>query len=428
MRRQNSLHQFVVAAGFAIVIGSGSPAFAEETVWTGWLGPQRNGWVASFRPPTEWPEELEEVWQVEVGTGYGTPLVSGGRVYQHARQGDDEVLWCLDLATGETIWHERYAAPFKIGGGGERHGKGPKSCPALADGRVFTLSISGLLSAWDAETGERLWHTDFGDRFEQTHPYWGASTSPLIDQGRVIVHFGGDEQGALIALDADSGEVVWSQGSDGASYASPILVEIDGVRQIVELNMRAIVGVESESGEALWEYPYPQVETDQNMVTPAFHDGLVLQGGENRGILALEPRLTNDGWSVEPRWHQEQVALDMSTAVINDGLLFGFSHYGFGRLFCLNPENGDVLWEGPRRTGENVTFLSVPGHVLALADNGTLQVIAADQAGYERVAMLHVAEGQTWAPPVLLESGLLVKDLDTLARWSLPTADSRRDR
>ncbi|HIA19869.1 MAG TPA: hypothetical protein EYN70_10705, partial [Planctomycetaceae bacterium] len=114
-----------------------------EDFWPGWLGPERNGWVKGFTPPARWPAELSKGWQLEVGTGYGSPLVADGLVYLHTRQGEDEVAWCLDLETGAVKWRKSYAAPFKIGGGGEYHGKGPKSSPVLADGRLFTMSISG---------------------------------------------------------------------------------------------------------------------------------------------------------------------------------------------------------------------------------------------------------------------------------------------
>jgi outer membrane protein assembly factor BamB len=421
------LRRMILGTIFFVMVFAGAVrgqfAQAADVVWPGWLGPQRDGWVHNFQSPARWPERLTRRWQVKVGTGYGSPVVSGGRVYQHARQEEEEVVWCLDLATGEVQWRKSYAAPFKIGGGGEYHGKGPKSSPALADGRLFTLSIAGVLSAWDADSGELLWRRDYASQFDKGHPYWGTATSPLIDGQRVIVHFGADERGALIALDAASGDEVWRHGNDGASYASPILVEIfQGQRQVIELNMRGLTSVDSQSGRLLWEFPFPQVGTDQNMVTPAFHRGLVLVGGENRGIHGLEPRLENGVWQVHSRWHQEQVALDMSTAVINGDLLYGFSHYGLGRLFCLDPKSGDVRWESPGRTGDNVMFLSLPGHVAALINNGELKIVAASGDGFEPVASYRVSDDATWAPPVLLERGVLVKDTETLSLWSLENA------
>ena len=394
-----------------------STAVAED-FWPGWLGPERNGWVKGFTPPSRWPAELTRGWQRDVGTGYGSPLVSDGRVYLHARQGEEEVAWCLDLKTGDVIWREAYPAPFKIGGGGEYHGKGPKSCPVLADGRLFTMSISGTLAAWDAASGKLLWRRNYDNQFTKSHPYWGASTSPIVDGKHVIVHFGTDEQGALVALDVASGKQAWSLGKAGASYSSPLVVEIDKVRQVVEWNHQALVGVEITSGRLLWEHPFPHIGSDQNMPTPVFHNGHVLLGGENRGIHNLQPRLTGEKWTVKENWHQEKLALDMSTAVINGDLLYGFSHYDSGRLFCLDPRTGEILWQGPPRTGRNVMFLSIPGYVVALVDSGELQIVAASGREYKKIASYRVAEGGTWAPPVLLEKGLLVKDVKTLTFWS----------
>ena len=386
--------------------------------WTGWLGPARDGWVGDVELPATWPASLTRVWEVEVGQGYGSPLVTDQRVYQHARQGDDEVALCLDLKSGDVIWQQRYRVPFKIGGGGDKHGKGPKSSPVLSDGRLFTMSITGDLIAWNAETGDRLWKSDYGSRFKINQPYWGVSTSPIVDGDRLIAHFGNDDEGVLVALDVKTGREVWSQGSDGTSYSSPLVVELEGVRQVVEWNHRAVVGVDADSGGLLWEYPFPHVGTNQNMPTPAVYKGRVLVGGENRGVYSIRPKRQGSVWTVEENWHQDKVALDMSTAVINGDRLFGFSHYSSGRLFCLDPTSGDLLWEGPPRTGENVTFLSLPDHVMALINNGEVRIIEARGDQYKVAASYRVSQRETWAPPVLIDGGLLTKDVDNLTRWS----------
>jgi outer membrane protein assembly factor BamB len=329
------------------------------------------------------------------------------------------VVWCLDLKTGAVKWRKSYATPFKIGGGAERHGKGPKSSPTIADGRVFVMSITGTLSAWDADSGKLLWRKNFNSRFQKSHPFWGSANSPIVDGDHVIAHFGNDKEGVLAALDVATGKVVWTQGKDGTCYSSPLLVEHKGVRQIIEWNHRALVGVESKTGKLLWEHPFPHLTHNQNMPTPSFFNGQVLLGGENRGVHGLEPQLKNGKWTVKQHWSQRAVALDMSSAVVNDGLLYGFSHFGRGRFFCLDPKSGQILWQGPERTGENVMFLSIPGHVLALINHGELRVIAARRDRYEQVASWRVAKGGTWAPPVLLQNGILTKDTETLTFWSL---------
>ena len=223
-----------------------------------------------------------------------------------------------------------------------------------------------------------------------------------------------------MALDVETGDEIWKQGKDGAAYASPLLVETQGVRQVVEWNHRALAGINSKTGELLWEYPFAHVGTNQNMPTPVFYDGTILVGGENRGVRRVEAKREGSNWSVKELWHQKKVALDMSTAVINDDKLYGFSHYKKGQLFCLAAETGDILWQGPGRSGQNATFLSVPGHVLALLDTGELQVVKATDDKFNKVASYEVSEEPTWAAPVLLSDGILVKNRESLLLWSLP--------
>ncbi len=400
--------------------GSLTPVLpAAELVWPGLLGPQRDGWAKHFKAPALWPKQLKKDWSVEVGTGYGTPLVEGQRVYQHARQGEEEVVWCFDLASGKQIWRKSYNNPFKVGGGGERHGKGPKSCPVMADGRLFTLSITGMIHAWDVESGSLLWRKDYRGKWEKgNQPNWGVSTSPIVDGERLIVHLGNDEAGALMAFDVKSGREVWKQGEHGTSYSSPLLVEIAGVRQVVQWNHETLAGVESRTGKLLWEYPAPHRSHNQNMPTPVFHKGRILLGGENRGIKCLEPLLKDGKWSVNRLWHQRKVALDMSTAVINGDHLYGMSHFKMGQIFCLDPRDGTIRWLSEGRIGQNVAFLALEGHVAALRSNGELRIIAADPAGYRARASYRVAPDQTWAPPVLLDSRILIKDLNRLTLWS----------
>jgi outer membrane protein assembly factor BamB len=305
-----------------------------------------------------------------------------------------------------------------MGGGGEWHGKGPKSCPFFSKGKIFTMSINGVLSAWDAETGESVWRRDYAPRFEKSTPYWGAATSPIVDGDRVIVHFGGDDVGVLVALDVETGDEIWSQGKSGASYSSPLVAELYGVRQIVEWNHDGLAGVDIETGRLLWEFAFPQEGTNQNMPTPAIYDGRVLVGGENRGLRSIQPQPDDGVWTAKELWFQEKVALDMSSAVVNGDLLFGFSHYDSGRLFCMDIDTGEILWQGPPRAGQNVMFLSLPDHIVALIDDGQLQVIKASGGGYEKIASYRVSDNPTWAPPVILPSGILVKDKHSLAMWS----------
>src|SRR5512143_3407766 len=137
----------VVAVMAALVM------FAPAQEWPQWRGVNRDGVAVGFPAPQKWPEKLKLKWKVEIGEGHSSPVVSGGRVYLHSRQGEREVVSCLRLDNGQTIWRQSYAAPYNVIAVAASHGKGVKSTPAVAGGRICTLGISGILSCFDAQTG-----------------------------------------------------------------------------------------------------------------------------------------------------------------------------------------------------------------------------------------------------------------------------------
>ena len=401
-----------------LITSAYSSTIAKDINWPGWLGPKRDGWVEHFTAPAKWPEKLNKQWEKKVGDGYGTAIVSENRIYIHTRKNNDEVIHCIELNTGKSIWENKYAVSFKMGGGGEPHGKGPKSNPTLANGKIFTLSITGILSAWNANTGMLIWRKDHRSKFgKRPHPYWGATTSPLVVDNRVYLHFGSDEKGFLSAMDTDTGKEIWRNGEDGAAYSSPLYAEINGIRQIIEWNHEDLLGVDIETGQTLWKFHLPHRGTNQNMPTPSFHKGHILVGGEKRGIRKIHPHLKNNKWHVTEKWHQTRAALDMSTAVVNEDYLYGFSHYGLGELFCIDINTGKILWKGPGRSGENATFLSIQGHVLSLINDGELQIIQAKGSESNISVKYQVAKSETWSAPVLLKNRILVKDKNSLILW-----------
>jgi len=128
--------------------------------WTQWRGPNRDG-VVRISEPKAWPEKLTSKWKVQVGEGYASPLLAGGRILQFARQGNDEVAMSLDPETGKVVWRQSYPAPYEPVASAARHGKGPKSTPLYYDGRLYTFGISGILSAFDAATGKVAWQKEY---------------------------------------------------------------------------------------------------------------------------------------------------------------------------------------------------------------------------------------------------------------------------
>lgn len=175
-----------------------------------WRGPQRDGSASGFVAPVRWPENLVRRWSVEVGEGYSTPIVVGETIYAFSRQQDFEILRALDASTGAERWRSEYSAPFTLSDPIKAHGAGPKATPLFYRGKVYTLGISGIVSAFDAKTGKRVWQT--AEPKEQ--PFFSAASSPIGYDSLVIAYPGNYE--ALTAFDAETGKVHWVAGDPGA--------------------------------------------------------------------------------------------------------------------------------------------------------------------------------------------------------------------
>jgi len=251
-----------------------------------------------------------------------------------------------------------------------------------------------------------------------------VATSPLVDEGRVYVHVGScEEGGALFCLDAASGEDVWVQDAHAHCYSSPLLATLDGVRQLVEFNHSGLCGIDLAGGRVLWEYAFPHRGNRQNTPTPAHHGGLFVVGGEDRGMFAVRPRREDGEWSAEEVWRHREVSMDMGSPVVCEGHVYGFSQFKTGQYFCLEPRTGEVLWAGEPRTGDNAQLLSLPGHLLALSNEGELQVLRAAGTDTEVLRRYRVAEGDTWTAPALVGDSLLIKAGERLSRWRIPRGE-----
>lgn len=394
----------------------------KEPSWTGWRGNNRDAKISNYQAPKVWPKELKAQWSVEIGDGYATPLISGDRVYQHVRQDGNEVLLCLNLKTGEKIWKTNTEIDFEARPGGESHGAGPKSTPAYADSRIFTLSITGLLSAWAAEDGKFLWRRDFSEKLEETHPHWGAATSPIVDGHCLYVHTGSCEDGALFCIDVESGKDIWVNDEYANCYSSPLIETIAGVRQLVELNHSGICGIDLKTGAILWRHPFTHHGNNQNTPTPIRCGELIVLGGESRGMFAVKPSLKDGKWLVEEVWRHRKVSIDMSSPVAHGDLVFSFSEFKQGKISCLDGKSGDVLWESAARMGKNAQFLVLPEQVLCLTDKGTLHVINPNREKLDIIKEYQVAKDDTWTAPALVGNILFTKARETLTAWKFPFA------
>jgi len=382
--------------------------------WPQWRGPARDGLASGLTPKASWPETLTPGWKLKVGTGHSSPIVSGDRVYQFSREGENEVVRALDLASGRELWRQAYPVAYEMNPAASDHGKGPKSTPVLADGRLVTFGITGVLSAWNAADGRLLWRKSFETSHRASSPAFGAAMSPVVESGRVIAHVGGDGDGALVSLDAASGAPVWSWKGDGPGYASPVVATFEGVRQVVTQSQNALVAVAADTGALLWKLPL-RTPYEQNSVTPIVSGGLVVYSGLDLPLTAARPVKKGAAFTLETAWTNPDVASYLSTPVLDGGRLYGLSHRKKGQWFCVDAASGRTLWLSDGRKAESAAILAGAGVLFLLDTDGSMTLAAADPAAFRPLRKWSVASSATWAHPVVLDTGLLVKDVDSLA-------------
>lgn len=397
-----------------------SPALSEVEGWSQWRGPSRDGVASSFTVPSAWPAQLTKRWQATVGLGHASPVVAGNRVVIHSRLASREVIAAYDLQSGKQLWQDGVETPYTMNSAALGHGPGPKSTPAIADGRVFTLGISGIFSAHDLTTGKLLWRKNA----PPTPPEFGTASSPVVDGASVIAYLGPSTSlrasgrlGALTAMDVATGAVKWQWTGDGPAYASPVLATLGGTRHVITQSQSKLVAVNAANGRLLWEVAI-KTPYEQNSVTPMVLGDLVLYAGLENPTIALRVTKAGTGWTTTPAWRNEDVAMYMSSPAVSGTALYGLSTKNRGQFFAIDAATGKTLWMTPGRQAENASVVRAGEYLLMGTTNSELVVARANPARFEEVRRYTVADSAMWAHPAFVGRTIIVKDIDQLIAWS----------
>jgi outer membrane protein assembly factor BamB len=401
-----------VMLGWVLLMGAAS-AWAQD--WPQWRGPNRDNKVKGFAVPATWPKELSKQWQVSVGIGESSPLLVGDKVYVFARQDDDEVTLCLDAASGKEIWRDKYAAE-KVKGAAANIGggfKGTRSTPALAEGKICTLGVGGVVSCLDAATGKVVWRHD-----TKSKPQFYTSSSPLIVDGKCIVYVA-----ALTAYDLASGESKWEWTGGGTPYGSPVLMTVDGAKQVVTPTVGAIAGISLGDGKPLWEVKVGGEGYQGNFSTPVIDGQTVIYSaaakGKDAGTVAVKIDKQAEGYAATELWRKIQAAHQYHAPLLKDGLLYGVSAGG-RNFFCWDAKTGDQLWIDSAQRGQCGSILDVGPVLVSVTSDKHLVAFKAGAKEYQEVAKYKVADAETWAIPILAGKRIFVKDRGgSLTLWTL---------
>ena len=399
----------IVALAAVFVVGASS-ASAQD--WPQWRGANRDAKVSGFSVPKEWPKELTQKWNTAVGLGDASPALVGNRLYVFAREGGEEVNRCLDAASGKELWLDKYEVAAIAGPAAAQH-SGPRSSPTVAEGKVVTLGVSGILSCLEAATGKKLWRKE---DFAGEWPRFYTSSSPMVTGGLCIAQLGGENNGAIVACDLANGEQKWKWTGDGTAYASPVLMSVGGVKMIVTLTAKKIVGVAVADGKLLWEEPFVGQRMAYNAATPIVDGETVIYAGSGRGTKAVKIEKSGEGFAAKEVWSNPDNGVQFNTPVLKGGQIYGVSQAGV--IFCLDAQSGKTLWTtqlGGRGFGSIVDAGSV---LLALTPQGELTVFEPSDKEFKKLASYKVG-ADTYAYPIAAGKGVYAKGKDALAFWAM---------
>ena len=395
-------------AGICSVFWLASVALlATAADWPQWRGPNRDGISSETGLLRSWPNGGPRlVWKSQgLGEGYSSLVISQGRLFTQGQRGGAQFVLALDAATGRKLWQTPAGKSYR-----ESHGNGPRSTPTVDGNRVFALSADGTLVCLETSTGNTLWSLNIVQKFRSRIPGWGVSESPLVDGNRIIVNPGG-RGASIVALDKRNGTVLWKALSDPPGYSSPIAVQVGATHQIIVFTGASVVGLQAETGNALWRYRRVSNRT-ANVATPIFRDGRVfLSSDYGTGCALVKLTSQNGSWRAAEVYFNRHMRNHYSSSVLVGDYLYGFSS---SVLTAMHWETGAVAWRD-RSVGKG-TLAYADGHLYLASEGGVVGLAEATPAGYREKSRFQIARSSVpmRAVPVISGGRLYLRDQDTL--------------
>ena len=391
-----------------------APATVEMPAeWPGFRGPGRDGVVRGVWIETDWAKSPPvAIWRRPIGPGWSSFAVRGDLLYTQEQRGEDEIVSCYRVSTGEPVWRHRDPVRFYESNGGA----GPRATPTLSHGRVYTLGATAVLNALDARNGKVVWSRNAATDTHRKIPEWGIASSPLVVDDIVVVAV----SGTLAAYDVATGTPRWVGPQHGGSYSSPQLATIDGVPQILLLSAPGAVSVAPKDGTLLWEHSWEGGAIVQPAVMP---DGGVLinamsaMGGIATRRLAVSHN--DGGWTVEERWTSNGLKPFYNDFVVHKGHAFGFDG---NILACIDLQDGKRKWKGGRYGNGQLVLFADQDLLLVTSEDGELALVKATPDQFTELARIPALNSKTWNHPVLVGDLLLVRNGEEMAAFRLSLA------
>lgn len=380
--------------------------------WPDWRGVNRDGKVTGFENPGQWPAELTREWQQTVGLGDASPIWVDGKIYVFTKDGNDEVTYCIDAENGKTIWRTVNNAAPVVEGPASSH-PGPRSTPAFANGKLYTLGVGGFVHCLDASSGKIIWKND--DYTEVPKFYTGMS--PIVVGNKCIAQLGGQEKGTVVAFNAENGAILWKLEGQPTTYASPVTMKMGNDEVLVAQTETDLIGV-SMDGKLLWKIPTPAERRFYNCSTPVIDGQNVIVTGQGPGTRSFKIEKSGNEYTFSENWSNPDFGGSFNTPVLKDGFLYG-NEARLGKLYCLNAQTGETAWNDETTHNRFAATLNLGNVVLSLPATGNIIIFNGTPEKYNQNALYKVAETEVYAHPIVAGNKIYVKDKEMLTCWSL---------
>lgn len=405
-----------VAWAWLFIFASSVSVWAQATDWTQFGGPHRNFVTDVKGLAAAWPEAgPKQLWKRELGEGYSAVAAEGGRLYTMYQKGEQEVVIALDAASGKTVWEHAYHAPIT---NNMSRAPGPRVTPLLLGNWIFTTGATGKLVCLNKRTGKPVWAHDLFNDYKGyvQDEYYAAS--PLPYKNLLIVPVGA-AGAAVMAFNQKDGKVVWQKQDFKPSYASPLLIKVDGQEQLVLMMESEIIGLNPNTGELYWSHPHKN-RTKTNVSTPVWGpDNLLFcSSAYDSGSRVLKLSVTGGQTKVEELWFQRQLRVHVGNAIrLGDTIYASSGDFGPTPFTAVNVKTGQVVWQ--ERNVPKVSFVYADGRFIMLSEDGELLLASPEATGLKIHHKIPLLEKTSWTPPTLAGTKLYLRDRRTLVALDL---------
>ena len=392
---------------------------SDPTNWSHPRGPQFNGVIEGGQLADEWPNDGPPVlWRRTLGQGYSGFVIVGGQFFTQFQSAKGQHVAGFDLDSGKEVWRTRYGLPWQLDG----DWPGPYATPVYANGKVYFAGCFGMVGCMRARDGKLLWSINVQEEFAGKGTEFGYGCVPLVESGLVYLPVGG-EGASVVALDAESGALVWKAGSDPASYCGSLAISVEGHRQIVSYLQNVTVAHDPNSGAELWRHTRGHGYAE-HAAWPIWDPPYLFYSEPFReGTKVLKLDYTNSSPRMTEVWQSDVLCNDIFSSVIVDGHIYGFDMLDYqavhegesdGHFKCIELATGAERW-AVTNTG-HAMVLTDRTNLVVFNERGELILVDARPDHYRERSRARIFDDvQCWIAPAFYDGRLLLRGRTNIA-------------